>query len=325
MMDGRTHASPAVSVVIPTYNRPMRAQEAVLSAFEQSHRPYEIILVDDSSSTPVADMVDLTPEQASLVTIVRHQDNKGANAARITGINQSTGQYIAFLDDDDRWHPEKLEKQVARVRSDPSVGLVATGQRYESDDGRSLGVDLPTIDGDATKAILTGQTLGPFSTLLVGRSAIAEAGLPDPELPSYQDWEWTIRLSKVTKVASVPEPLVHRRIDTADSVGGDFEAKRDITFPRFLYRHRDLAASYGPACERQFVSALATGVASTGLSVGQYRDAAWFSFAAITADPRCFRPYLYLLASLGGRFTYRPMRWIGRLIRRHERTVEATT
>jgi glycosyltransferase involved in cell wall biosynthesis len=105
---------PDVSVVIPTYNRVEPLQRSVASVLAQSHAAFEILVVDDASQVPVDPA--LLPADPR-ITILRHAQNRGVSAARNTGIAAAKGRYVAFLDSDDAWMPEKLARQLAAVRA----------------------------------------------------------------------------------------------------------------------------------------------------------------------------------------------------------------
>ena len=101
---------PTVSVVIPAYNRADSLADAITSVTAQTFRDLEIIVVDDGSTDGTRTVVErLTDDR---IRYVRHDVNKGANAARNTGTGEARGRYVAFQDSDDYWHPEKLQKQV---------------------------------------------------------------------------------------------------------------------------------------------------------------------------------------------------------------------
>ncbi|MFB6186238.1 MAG: glycosyltransferase family 2 protein, partial [Halobacteriaceae archaeon] len=95
-----------VSVVIPTYERPEYLQGAIQTALGQTYDNIEVIVVDDGSSDPYAD--EIVAEFPQSVTCIRHDENEGLSAARNTGIRNANGEYVAFLDDDDRWHKTKI-------------------------------------------------------------------------------------------------------------------------------------------------------------------------------------------------------------------------
>ena len=115
--------TPKVSVIIPTYNRADLLPRAVKSALSQTYDDYEILIVDDCSTDHTRETVSAWDDER--VRYTRHTENRGQSGALNMGIHNASGQYIAFLDDDDEWVPTKLEKQVAVLESsDPKVGLV---------------------------------------------------------------------------------------------------------------------------------------------------------------------------------------------------------
>ncbi len=110
-----------ISVIVPIYNRHLLADETIQSVFEQTYRPLELILVDDCSDAPYIPKILSQP--GFKVIIVRHNKTKGPGAARETGRQVAKGAYIAYLDSDDLWHPEKLKKQVALLRENSEAGM----------------------------------------------------------------------------------------------------------------------------------------------------------------------------------------------------------
>ena len=294
-----------VSVVLPTYDRPNLLAEALESVMGQSYSPIEIVVVDDASPTPAADTVASVVPDDVAVQCIRHEQNRGANAARCTGIEAATGEVIAFLDDDDRWLPEKLAVQIDAFQSESSPGVVLVGQRILGPDARTRAVKRPRLDGDAIGGMLTGETAGPFSVMAVRSAAIERAGLPDLSFPSLQDREWLVRLAEAVPFRSVPSVHVERRMGEHDQIGDRFVEKRDVTFHAFLEKHRSTAAERG--LEDPFERWLAERVASSALRAGAYRDAIRFGWRAIRAQPTSWKPYLYVGLALGGDATYRPV------------------
>src|SRR4051794_5813716 len=111
---------PAVSVVIPTYNYARFIERALVSVLGQTHRPAEVLVIDDGSTDETATVVD---RYATRVRYLR-QENSGVSAARNAGVESSTGDLVAFLDADDEWVPNKLELQVEALTKRPEAGLV---------------------------------------------------------------------------------------------------------------------------------------------------------------------------------------------------------
>ncbi|WP_396613380.1 glycosyltransferase family 2 protein (plasmid) [Haloferax sp. S1W] len=306
---------PLVSVVIPTYGRPEFVTDAVQSVATQSYSRIELLVVDDHSPEPVAPTLERVDTSRLVRTVVlRHDENRGANAARNTGIRESGGDIIAFLDDDDWWQPTVVEQYVETFReSPPDVGLVSVGVRVEDTAGRQIGAHRPNFDGDPLDILLRGTLVGSFSRFSVTRDVVEKAGLPDELLPSWQDWEWQFRLARHCKFASVSEPLVVRTEGTHEQITDDFEERRDVSYPRILARHRDaIAAERGRRGERQFVALLSRTLGTSALHAGRYSTAISYLLKSLRSDPTQLQTYLFLVVALGGPLTNRYGRQVKR-------------
>ena len=112
-------SSASVSVVIPTFNRQKVLPRAVMSVLHQSHRAAEVVVVDDGSTDGTAELI---AARFGSVEILR-QDNRGVSAARNAGIRATRGDWVAFLDSDDEWKPDKLERQLAALESEPGFKI----------------------------------------------------------------------------------------------------------------------------------------------------------------------------------------------------------
>lgn len=311
-----TQSSPLVSAVIPTYNRTERLRRAVRSVAAQTYGNIELVVVDDNSVTPASEVIDdIDLDGLVRVKHIRHEENRGANAARNNGIRAAEGEYVAFLDDDDTWEPEKTERQVAVFRAaDPAVGVVYTGIRFISDG--TVGTTVSTLRGDITKDLLKGKSLSQFSAVMVRHDAIEAAGLPDERFPSWQDREWYLRLSQHCQFEPLPELLTVRRTGHDERISADFEKKRDISYPLFLRKHRSLAVEYGPLVERQFVAGLTEMLARGALWNGYYAEARQYMLRAVRYYPiRSLDFYKLFLCTLGGEYTFRPAQRLARMLR----------
>ncbi|EMA27161.1 glycosyltransferase family 2 protein [Haloarcula japonica] len=307
---------PLVSVVLPTYKRPDNLRNAVKSVHNQTYDRIELIVVDDHSPTPARDTLDSFTHSDTNVEIIRHNENRGANEARNTGIRESNGEYIAFLDDDDDWDPVKIEKQVEAFReAGPEVGVVYTGSKYVYDDYERTVVF--SLEGQVTEQILRGRSLGEFTTIMVRRDVIRAAGLPDTDFPSWQDRDWLLRLSCHCEFKPVSEPLTTRRRVTEDSrISDNFEEKRDISYPLFVEKHRELAAEYGWRCERAFMAATTESLGQEALKNGYYSDARKYLLKSLRYQPLDRSRLVYSAVACGGKPTYVAAHTIVRLLHR---------
>jgi len=214
---------PLVSIIIPTYNRNNTLERAIKSAIGQTYQDFEIIIIDDASTESPEELVASFKD--SRIKLFCHESNKGANAARNTGIKLSSGKYIAFLDSDDEWFPEKLECQIKHLEKLPvKVGAHYSGLIVVSSEGVVLGRRIPSASGDILSKLFAGNCIGPLSTLMVRRSALDHAGPFDEQLPSSQDWDFCIRIAQYYHF-SFTKKLLTRYHLSSDSITKNFMSK----------------------------------------------------------------------------------------------------
>lgn len=315
---------PMVSVIVPTYGRDLTYfREAVASVADQTYGNIELVVVDDSSET-----VSEGVRSDAFVAVRRLTggDRDGAASARNAGIEAASGSLVAFLDDDDLWHPTKVEKQV-RTLERGDCGVVYTGLT-RTRDGQKVSVGHPDTTGEVTRSILRGKAIAPFSAVMVETARIEAAGTLDERLPYLEDREWYLRLSRTCRFCAIREPLVTYRLGDHAQATDNYEGLRDVAYPLFVEKHRSLARSFGWRCERQFVAALTRSVALAALSDGRYDEARRFVLRALLTWPLSLDGYKYLLAAIGGRFTYLPLQQLNRTVNRAKdrirRAVEST-
>jgi glycosyltransferase involved in cell wall biosynthesis len=196
-----------VSVIIPTYNRANTIVRAINSVLNQTYKKLEILVVDDASTENIEKIVrNFTDDR---IKYIRHPYNKGGGAARNTGITVSRGEYIAFLDSDDEWLPEKIEKQLNVFhKSTNSLGVVYTGFQYVNEYGQMNEQVIPKERGNISLKILEWNYVGTASTVLARSDFLKRINGFDETLPSCQDWDLYIRLSKICLFDFVAESLV---------------------------------------------------------------------------------------------------------------------
>jgi glycosyltransferase involved in cell wall biosynthesis len=127
------------------------------------------------------------------IKLISHTKNKGASAARNTGIRAALGTYIAFLDSDDRWLPEKLRIQIEFLNRSPGYGSCSTGY-FKYKPGQGFLPSIPSKpESDWLKHLLITMDLSFGTTLVVKRSCFDKVGLLDEEFPRHEDWDWVLR------------------------------------------------------------------------------------------------------------------------------------
>jgi glycosyltransferase involved in cell wall biosynthesis len=198
-----------VTVIIPTCNRAHLLATAIASVLNQTFQDFDIIVVDDSSNDNPRAVVEGYSD--SRIRYLCHETRKGGSAARNTGIRNAVGQYVAFLDDDDEWLPQKLDKQLAVFSlGAPELGCVYTGYTVVNRaNGEITNCRLATKRGDLSKELLFENPLGAGgSSVMLRRECFETVGMFDEQLPSFQDYDMWIRISKAFHFDFVAEPLV---------------------------------------------------------------------------------------------------------------------
>lgn len=210
---------PKVSVVIPTRNRADMLYRAIRSVLEQSYGDFEIIVVSDASEDNTEEVVMSFDD--SRIHYIRHEEAKGASAARNTAMRVAKGEYIAFLDDDDEWMPNKLEVQVPVIENTGTeVGLVYGWMEY-FENGKSAGVRAPKVRGDVFAEMLDKQAIGGCPTILIKRGVIESTGYFDETLPRGNDGDYWRRICKNYHVDFVPQILAKVSISSPGRISTD--------------------------------------------------------------------------------------------------------
>lgn len=306
---------PLVTAVVTTYDRPTYLRRAVESVVAQEYNPIELVVVDDHSETPATDaLADADPDVTSF-RVVRHDQNRGANAARNTGVEAASGEYIAFLDDDDRWRPDKTAKQVGAFRAgDDDLGLVYAGR--EVVDGETVrDVTVPDgIDGDPTKTLLCRNVVGTQSSVMV-RADVAKATPFDEEFPRWADLEWYVAVSTRCGFAAVSEPLVRYEFAAHNRISDDYESLEESR-RLFVEKYGELAAGYGSLFERKMRGYASFRAGSASLSARNYGAARRYFLHAVSLYPLEPTFYQYAIATAGGRLTHRTARATKRVLSR---------
>ena len=193
-----------ISVIIPTYNRAHTLSRAVESVLVQSLRADEIVIVDDGSEDHTAELVRRRFPQCRYV----HQLNQGVSAARNCGIRAAKGDWIALLDSDDAWLPDKLQRQCRQLQDNPQYRLCHTDEIWIRH-----GVRVNPMQKHAKSGGWIYQRCLPLcvispSAVLLHRSLLDEAGLFDTALPACEDYDLSLRNCAREPVLYIDEPLI---------------------------------------------------------------------------------------------------------------------
>ena len=303
---------PLVSVIIPTHNRAHFLAGAINSVLDQSFKDLEIIVVDDCSTDDTGAVMESFSR--GQIRYFRHDSERGGAAARNTGIHQSAGEYVAFLDDDDEWYPEKLGRQVSTLLASPAeVGGVYTGYfMVDRSDGQIRGQMVPTERGDLYETLLAGNCIGSTSSMLLRRSCFEKVGIFDERLPSFQDYDLWLRIARKYQFDCIRQPLLKYFV----------HGEKIWTNPQALTQGLELMLrkyGYSTSFRRK------CGIYYLGLGV-QYCEANRFDagrkalLRSVRLNPLAMGPYVYLaLAVLGNESFRRARQAKARLLPYHQR------
>ncbi len=203
-------SKPFVSVIIPIHDKGLFLKNSIDSALEQTFQDFEIIIVYNPQSDNVKQIVD-TYEDSRIRCL--YGKKTGLNHSRNFGIEKSRGQYIAFLDSDNVWHPEKLQKQTDILNKKPDTGLVYCGTCFIDENNHVIGqAPVLTYRGYVFKRLIVNNFLHNGSVALFRRECLEKTGWFDETIDRMTDWEFYLRFSINYKFWGQEEQLVKYRI-----------------------------------------------------------------------------------------------------------------
>lgn len=230
--------APYFSVIIPTYNRPAMLASAVETVLDQSFQDFEIIVVDDHSTADVQSVIDTFND--SRIKCVKNRNRKGANGARNTGIEESRGSWIKFLDDDDTWFTTMLLAIREKIKNNKQFGLIYTDyERYDFNKKRVVPYNKPRKpEGWVFSDLTYINFVGGYSFVAIRKDIFQESGLLDESLPAEQDWDLFLRIARVTQFGYVDKILGYYRRDNSDNISKN-ETKRVVGLVSLYQKNKD--------------------------------------------------------------------------------------
>ncbi len=199
---------PLVSVVIPVFNGSSFVARAVDSVLAQTCKDFEIIIVDDGSTDDTQAVLAQFANQPNMTCL--YQENAGPAQARNSGIKSASGEYIAFLDCDDIWFPEKMEQQLAILRRNTKPGLVHANYEVIDPRGRVIKRARAGRSCEPLHVAFTGGQAPTLSAVIVRRVLLEQVGGFDPNLFVSEDSDLGIRLHDVARFECIDRVLVHK-------------------------------------------------------------------------------------------------------------------
>ena len=280
--------NPLFSVIIPTFNRAETLVRAIQSVKAQTVRDFEIIVIDDGA--------DQTPE--ALVQFgdqVRYLRGAGAGvaAARNLGIKEARGAYVAFLDADDCWYPQKLARVAEAVMASPASGLFYSRIDYVTQSGEQLASPrIRCIRGNGYLELLGGDFIANSATV-VKKECFDRVGGFDPGLHGCEDWDLWIRIARYHPIWCIPEVLVAYEYLSA----GSFSARMDLVLrgiDEVISKSFKADPGLSPARRKQISSSVAYVRGRVCLGAQDQRQAHAEFRRAINLDARNWRALIYV-------------------------------
>lgn len=226
---------PLVSVVIPAFNRERTIRYCLDSVLHQTYRNLDIIVVDDNSSDNTVNIVKSYTDPR--LSVIECHTNGGAQVARNIGIKAAQGKWIAFLDSDDNWILEKVEKQIEVVRDldwNKYVVVHSDGIVQDEVNSKTYRFGIDRFDGENIYNKLLSKPGPFFQAILTSKIALEKIGYLDEEVPSYQEWDTAIRLGKICRFVQLSKPLFVYHLHSGDTISKD--RKRDISGYSYIIR-----------------------------------------------------------------------------------------
>jgi glycosyltransferase involved in cell wall biosynthesis len=264
--------APLVSVIIPTYNRAALVRQALASVKAQTYRDFEIVVVDDGGTDDTYEVLSADRE----LRVLRHPSRRGVSAARNTGIAAARGKWLAFLDSDDLWLPDKLARQMLLFEGAPELLICQTDETWVRRGGR---VNKPAahrkVAGRIFLPSLSRCMISP-SAVMLHRRLLADHGAFDETLSAAEDYDLWLRLTWRYEVGLVDEPLVIKRGGHPDQLSAQWGIDRfRIRALVKLLAEPDLPAAYARAARRTLAAKCAI-YAQGCHKRGRQIEAAWY-------------------------------------------------
>ena len=213
-----------ISVIIPAYNAEKTIEEAVDSVLSQTYENLEVIVVDDCSTDGTKRLLEDLADKDPRVRVFSNDANVGVLKTRLAAVHASFGKWIAFLDSDDIWEKDKLEKQV-KLQQETASYLVYTGTGYIGKNGNSLPYVLHVPTEVAYKKLLKQNVISNSSVLVMKDVFLHYTPVSEDEKDIHEDFAcWLSILKNGHKVSGIDEPLVKYRVSNESMTGNKFHA-----------------------------------------------------------------------------------------------------
>ena len=205
---------PKVSIILTTFNGATRGflEEAIESVLYQTYKDFELLIIDDGSTDNTQEFCENFLDDTRIKYFFK--ENGGISSARNKGIQESVGDYVCFIDDDDVWLSEKLEKQIKFFENckDPKIGIVHTWVTCIDGKGENIGGYSYETHGDIRDVLFEKNVINATSSVMIKKNVFDKSGIFKEHMMQVEDYELWLRIAKCFHIYSVNEPLIKYRI-----------------------------------------------------------------------------------------------------------------
>ena len=212
-----------VSVVMPAFNAEKYIPSAVKSVLSQTYKDFELIIIDDASTDDTEKIIGSLDD--SRIRIIRNDINRGVAFSRNLGVKEAKGRWIAFLDSDDIWETEKLQKQINLVEKDTAVKFCFTGSTFINAEGRKKNYILH-VPQKISKTEILKQNLISCSSVLIDRNLMIKYPMSEEQNIHEDFYSWIKMLEEIEFAYGIDEPLLIYRISDSSKSGNKLMAAK---------------------------------------------------------------------------------------------------
>lgn len=285
--------NPLISVIIPCYNSEEWIIDSLQSIYNQTYKNFEVIIVDDGSDDNTQQVV----EQFDASIIYKYQENKGPAAARNLGGKLANGEYIAFLDSDDLWEENKLQKQISYINANKEVDLILTNVTVVDEDKKYLFKHynkVPKFNDELIIELFLGNIVMNTPTILVKKKVFDEvSGFPE-DLPMREDHYFLMKVSNNHRIAHIKDHLVKRRIRES-SISHDISPNNILSmnqpFINLSIKNFPILKKY----KKQVLSDLYLSLAKKYWSLGKFKESKLHIYRSLKYNNTNFKSHIYWL------------------------------
>lgn len=289
-----------VSVVIPTYNRAEMVERAVRSVLAQTYPDLDVIIVDDCSTDNTLERVNQLQQTDRRIRYLRHENNRGAQAARNTGINSAIGEFVAFLDSDNEWLPQKIEKQLALFTHQMDIpGMVYCGFSRVNNLQEVIHEYKPEFRGYLYPQVLRSW-LTDTSTIIVRKEFLEQVGGFTDGLKAYHEWDLCIKLSKICVFDFIPEFLAVYHEHALPTISKDL-LRDAVGYERVVDLYHDEIVQN---CGKNTLSDHYLKLARLFIQAGQFSTGKKYFLESMKFNPLNLKSLLHFIATLLGKDAY---------------------